>query len=960
MALDLVTRLTLDTQQYDKNLQKSKESLESFRKKQSSVGNSTNIFANGLSKSIGGLVGSIGKLVPAFTAASVGFEAFNRHLKMNEYALDSFNKMSEQAQAAVDDLANSIMSLNSLSLSNLVGNFREMLRVQGELYDAKDALGTFRTITRHEFVDYSAKRTEALVNYREAKANGDEAGMAKWAAEYKKWTNELIKLTKEEQKYLGGVIQKEAAKINAVAKTNLSVGQIMKINRNFATYDDILNTEGSVKLVKGSDPFGLGTLKGSIKSILQQFFEGRAIQLNGANRNKEIEMLDKWLKSLGIKETARELYAISNLRGVGEDELLKPFYEAIENKELLDQNIANYEKEQQRALKEESSVAKSTTKAVQKQEKTTNEFQDAIDRFKSTVSALKEQKESGVIGDAAYRESFQSALSNMVKTLMSADVWNKLTDNQKEYVKELSKILKSVNDADKALQEYNSKSKIDYSGKKISETKRSDIMYMKMYDTAYRDKNPKDTYLGRLITFGNDYGNNAVKNEIERQVGERLAERLKSDKNIDFGKLIDKRVAERIEKLGESISPDIQSDIKKDEEMQVHRNLGRALLSHREFKSVIYNFDKDFLKDLLKDYGNEVASSINEYLTETKYQVSKYDISKEVPQYTNTFQTWEDMTKPLFMRSHPGATERDFLEFADAYYKGIVEDLANRQKDLEEREKDIDDELENLSELPNKYTEMVKKYQETGDKTILDSIALLADKISESEKDIAELQAKKQTIADESKTNKNRTLRMKDASINVQNRLEDYKELDARIKKWGELASAAYETANALGTLSNAFAEAGNQSAASALNIIGGLTQMIGIVGEAIGKILGLMTANNVKSASELPFPANLAAIGVAVGASASVASTVMSMSRRKYAQGGIVQGTGSSFSDQIPISVSNGEMILNKGQQRNLFNLLDRGIGGFDGKIEFKNKLVGSDIIGSATTYNKRRNLIL
>ena len=940
MALDLVTRLTLDTQQYDKNLQKSKESLESFRKKQSSVGNSTNIFANGMSKSIGGLVGSIGKLVPAFTAASVGFEAFNRHLKMNEYALDSFNKMSEQAQAAIDDLANSIMSMNSLSLSNLVGNFREMLKVQGELYDAKDALGTFRTVTRHEFVGYSARRTEALVNYREAKGNGDEAGMAKWAAEYKKWNGELIKLTKEEQKYLAGVIQKEGAKINAVAKTNLSAEQIMKINRNFATYDDILNREGSVKMVKGSDPFGLGTLEGSIRSILKQFFEGRAIHLNGANRRRETEMLDKWLRSQGIKESARELYTISKLRGVNEDEILKPFYEAIENKELLDQNLANYQKDQQRALKDESSVAKNTTKAVQKQEKATDEFQDAIDRFNGTVSALKNQKESGVIGDAEYRELFQSALSNMVKTLMSADIWNKLTDGQKEYVKQMSSLLKEMNDIDKALLNYNSKSKTDYSDIKKTDERRATVIRLKMIEDAYRDKDPKSTFLGTLI---NGFDNEEKTRELERLAGKQLANRLKTDKNIDLGEL--------------DLSTDKGEIV---EHNEIMRNLGKAFYSAKRKNNMLFNMDADAWKAILNEYGEEVFKSIGQYFIELKHEVSSYDVSKEAPRFVSSFQTEDNMLKSLFMKSNPGATERDFLVFLNSYYNSLTEDLYDRQQKIDERGNAIDEALNALTELQNKYDKAVKAYQNTGDETILKTIESLAEKIAKLKKDIADLQAEKKQNTNDSNDNKNKLGHLQEKSINTQNKLNDNKELDARIKKWQELASAAYETANALGTLSNAFAEAGNQSAASALNIIGGLTQMIGVVGEAIGKILGLMTANNVKSASELPFPANLAAIGVAVGASASVASTVMSMSRRKYAQGGIVQGIGSSFSDQIPISVSNGEMILNKGQQRNLFNLLDRGIGGIEGKIEFKNKLVGSDIIGSATTYNKRRNLIL
>ena len=923
MALDLVTRLTLDTQQYDKNLQKSKESLESFRNKQSSVGNSTNIFANGLSKSIGGLVGSIGKLVPAFTAASVGFEAFNRHLKMNEYALDSFNKMSEQAQAAIDDLANSIISLNSLSLSNLVSNFREILTVQGELYDAKDALGTFRTVTRHEFVDYTAKRTNALVNYREAKSNGDEAGMAKWAAEYKKWNNELIKLTKEEKKYLADVIQKERAKINAVAKTNLSVEQIIKYNRNFAIYDEILNRKGSVKMVKGSDPFGFGTLKGSIGSILKQFFEGRAIHLNGANRNKEIKILDKWLRSQGIKESARELYAISNLRGVGEDEILSPFYEAIKNIKLLDQNLADYEKDQQRALKDESSVAKTTTKAVQKQEKTTDEFQDAIDRFKSTVSALKNQKESGVISEVNYRDSFQSALSNMVKTLMSADIWNKLTDGQKEYVKQMSSLLTEMNDIDKTLLDYNSKNKTDYSDIKKSDGRRASIMAVKILEDVYRSKDPKSTFYGSYIS---ETDNKGTRSEIEKNIGLELAVRLIQDKNIDFGK------------LGVSVD-------------EIQQGLGKAFLNG-EINKPLFKMNED------------AWEPIRDYLIGFIYNVRTLDISKEAPKFVSFHQTLTDTLESLFMQSNPGATNRDFLNFLSSYHKVLIEDLTDKQKDLDEERNKIDADLSNLTELQNKYNEAVKKLQTTEDEKekelMQNTIASLEGKIAEMKTTIAELQKKKEENVSNSEDNKTELLYLQEQSIDTQSELDDNKKLEDRKNKWNELAGAVLNMSNALGALSNAFAEAGNQAAASALNIVGGITQMIGVVGEAIGKILGLMTANNVKSASELPFPANLAAIGVAVGASASVASTVMSMSRKKYAQGGIVQGIGSSFSDQIPISVSNGEMILNKGQQRNLFNLLDRGIGGIEGKIEFKNKLVGSDIIGSATTYNKRRNLIL
>lgn len=940
MALDLVTRLTLDTQQYDKNLQKSKESLESFRKKQSSVGNSTNIFANGMSKSIGGLVGSIGKLVPAFTAVSVGFEAFNRHLKMNEYALDSFNKMSEQANAAIDQLAESIINLNSLSLSNLTSQIKDLIDAQGNLYDAKDTLGTYKIIMSPDIEKWEAKRIEAQTNYKDAKARGDKEAAAKYSAELKKASD-------EEKKIIQGEINLNKKVQNAVYETikaksglnNLTDAELNKISKGFLYYDKNISKEGSFKYVKGKDYLGLGTKSGTLGEIVVDFYEDRKFHVNKQESERERKELDKYIKRL-TGMSSYELYRATKVRGVGEESGIKEYYGRDTEIWRLTQRQGQIDKQDQKLLKDESKINTATTKTVQKQEKTINEFQDAIDRFNSTVRALKEQKENGAITDTNYRDSFQSALSNMVKTLMSADIWNKLTDGQKEYVAKMSSLLTEMNDIDKALLDYNSKSKTDYSNLKKSDERRATVIRLKMIEDAYRDKDPKSTFLGTLIK-GID--NEEKTREFERLAGKQLANRLKTDKNIDLGKL--------------DLSTDKGEIVEHDEIM---RNLGKAFYSTKRKNNMLFNMDADAWKAILNEYGEGVFKSIGQYFIELKHEVSSYDVSKEAPRFVSSFQTEDNMLKSLFMKSNPGATERDFLEFLNSYYKSLTEDLYDKQQKIDERGNAIDEALNALTELQNKYDEAVKAYQNTGDETILKTIELLAEKIAKMKTDIQELQAKKRQNTNDSNDNKNKLGHLQEKSINTQKNLDDLKELDARIKKWQELASAAYETANALGTLSNAFAEAGNQSAASALNIIGGLTQMIGVVGEAIGKILGLMTANNVKSASELPFPANLAAIGVAVGASASVASTVMSMSRRKYAQGGIVQGIGSSFSDQIPISVSNGEMILNKGQQRNLFNLLDRGIGGIEGKIEFKNKLVGSDIIGSATTYNKRRNLIL
>lgn len=125
---------------------------------------------------------------------------------------------------------------------------------------------------------------------------------------------------------------------------------------------------------------------------------------------------------------------------------------------------------------------------------------------------------------------------------------------------------------------------------------------------------------------------------------------------------------------------------------------------------------------------------------------------------------------------------------------------------------------------------------------------------------------------------------------------------------------------------------------------------------------VGEAASEGTKQASKLPFPANIGAIAAVLAAIGGAAATISSLSRKKYATGGIVTGPGSSFSDSIPISVSNGEMILNKSQQRNLFDLLNYGGGSSrgGGTSEVNFKILGENLVGSINNRNKGRNKIL
>lgn len=148
-------------------------------------------------------------------------------------------------------------------------------------------------------------------------------------------------------------------------------------------------------------------------------------------------------------------------------------------------------------------------------------------------------------------------------------------------------------------------------------------------------------------------------------------------------------------------------------------------------------------------------------------------------------------------------------------------------------------------------------------------------------------------------------------------------------------------------------AAAGLVTMGEALQKIGGdgMVAKVGAVMAAIGQIiLGFATAS-AQAASLGPF-GWLAFLGAGLAAVATTISTI-----KGFAEGGIIEG-GSHSGDKIIARVNAGEMVLNKRQQSNLFNLLDgNGIGqnANGGKVEFVIK--GSTLKGVLNNYNDRMN---
>lgn len=119
-----------------------------------------------------------------------------------------------------------------------------------------------------------------------------------------------------------------------------------------------------------------------------------------------------------------------------------------------------------------------------------------------------------------------------------------------------------------------------------------------------------------------------------------------------------------------------------------------------------------------------------------------------------------------------------------------------------------------------------------------------------------------------------------------------------------------------------------------------------------IGAAAAEGTANAAKSASVLPFPANIIAIAGAISAAIALFSKIP-----KFARGGIVPGNSYS-GDRVLAGVNSGELILNEAQQHNIASkLVGRG-SDVDVDVLISERLRGSDLrrsIQRSTRSSKR-----
>lgn len=192
--------------------------------------------------------------------------------------------------------------------------------------------------------------------------------------------------------------------------------------------------------------------------------------------------------------------------------------------------------------------------------------------------------------------------------------------------------------------------------------------------------------------------------------------------------------------------------------------------------------------------------------------------------------------------------------------------------------------------------------------------------------------------------------------------------LEELIKKYNELVEAQNQKnesiekldytktqyqgiADTIGNVGNVISQLDGAWAQMTATMLNGISQIIPMLVAEQGAQSSLAISKGVASASGIPYPWNLVAIGT------TVASIIAALATQAFAEGGIVGGT-SFKGDKIYARLNSGEMVLNGRQQANLFNMINNGGMMAGGQVQFK--IQGRELVGVLNNYNNKRNKVL
>lgn len=248
-------------------------------------------------------------------------------------------------------------------------------------------------------------------------------------------------------------------------------------------------------------------------------------------------------------------------------------------------------------------------------------------------------------------------------------------------------------------------------------------------------------------------------------------------------------------------------------------------------------------------------------------------------------------------------------------------------------------EMDANDQMIAKLKEVRAEYEKLGDITAVNQITAQIEGLVKANTDLGQ-------------SAQNMIEHQKKLAENAQIAAEQQENFEAQQEKLNQYKDAISNIGAAFGGLGSAIGDStgkimefAGQALQTAANILPTIVQLI-----AAKQAESL--ASGTASAAKLPFPANVAAI-------ASIVAQIMALfaSFPKFESGGVI--SGSSFhGDNVIARVNSGEMIINKRQQSNLFNAIDKNKLSGTSNIQIGGVIRGTDILLVAKNQNNINKL--
>lgn len=186
MAQDYKTRLTADTSQHDQALKRSAQQVYQYKQK-----------AEETDKSMGQLVGKLGKFVKVLAVAKVAGEGFNSIMRNNQTAADNYGQTMEVAKRISDEF---FYAVSKADFSNFINGMYSCISAASEYYKALDNLQTLQL----GLIGENARLDKEMQNARLRVRQGDASAVA----DIQRISDEMLANVRKEQASIKKTLEK--------------------------------------------------------------------------------------------------------------------------------------------------------------------------------------------------------------------------------------------------------------------------------------------------------------------------------------------------------------------------------------------------------------------------------------------------------------------------------------------------------------------------------------------------------------------------------------------------------------------------------------------------------------------------------------------------------------------------------------------------------------------------------